>query len=76
MISELLHGKEVCTIIENMIGEGVVVKPGFRKTFPTLEDAKSFVLDQRWEVNIGFVKGSSLMREAEARAEQKRRDKR
>lgn len=63
MIQELLNGNEKCTLIESMTGEGIVVKPGFRKEFRNLAEAKAFVEANGWEVNIGFIKGSPIMRE-------------
>ncbi len=63
MLPELLNGKEKCTLIETMAGEGVVIGPGFHFVFTNLEEAKSFIIKKGWEINIHFIKGSPIMRE-------------
>lgn len=63
MIPELFNGKEKCTLIESMTGEGIVLKPGFRQEFRNLTEASSFIESRGWEINIGFIKGSPIMRE-------------
>jgi len=60
---ELMNGLPKCTIIESMDGMAFVLMPGFRKEFSTLEAAKTFVADKKWEVNISFIKGSKIMRD-------------
>lgn len=56
-------GKIKCTLIESMAGKGIVIKPGFRQEFRNFEEAKSFIESKGWKVNIGFIKGSPIMRE-------------
>ena len=63
MLKELQNGNEKCTLIESMKGEGFVIKLGFRQEFRNLAEAKSFIESKEWEVNIGFIKGSPVMRE-------------
>ncbi len=62
MHPELLNGKQKCTVIEAFGGGAVVVRPGFKKEFKTLEQAKEFVEKVGWEINVDFVKGSPILR--------------
>ncbi len=59
----LLNGNPKATVIENFKGECVVLRPGFRKEFESLEEAKEFIARKKWEVNVSFVKGSKAVRD-------------
>lgn len=59
----LQNGGTKATIIENFRGKCMIIYPGFKKEFDSLEEAKEFVARKKLEVNISFVKGSKAARD-------------
>jgi hypothetical protein len=60
---ELQNGGVKCTLMERFDCTAVVFRPGFKKNFYRLEDAKAFITLHGWEVNINFIKGSKTLRD-------------
>lgn len=59
----LLNGHLKCSLIECFDGEVIVIRPGFKKSFgKNLKEAQKFIVNQDWEINIEFIKGSPILR--------------
>jgi hypothetical protein len=59
---ELLNGRPKCTLIEAFDGKVFILAKQFRREFINLTEAKNFVNEQGWEVNVGIIHGSPILR--------------
>lgn len=59
----LLNGGKKFTVIETFDSKAILVRPGQRIEFESLEQLKKNISDNGLEINIEFIFGSSIQRQ-------------
>jgi hypothetical protein len=59
----LLNGNKKVTVIETFDSRALILSPGERLEFPSLDKCKDHIIQTGFEISISHIFGSSIQRE-------------
>lgn len=59
----LLNGNKKVTVVETFDNRALVLSPGERLEFPSLEACKKHISESELEINISYIFGSNIERQ-------------